>query len=100
MKIILCDSAVFEVEDPLEGPVGEQVNLLQVWAPQWNGAELFPNPWSQMQIQRFPGADSHCHEDAQEAKLDHVILWEGRWIQQEPFIEQSQRQKVKVTLRK
>lgn len=81
MKVILCDSAVFQVKDPLEGSVGEQVHLLQIRASQWNRAELFPNPRSQMQIQWFSGADSHCHEDPQEVKLDHVILRIRRWIQ-------------------
>lgn len=74
MEIVLCDSTVFQVKDALEGAVGEQVYLLQVRPSQWHRAQLFPHPRSQMQVQRFLGADSHSHEDAQEAKLDHVII--------------------------
>lgn len=74
MEIILSDSTVLEVEDALEGAVGEQVHLLQVRPSQWHRAELLPHPRSQMQVQRFFGTYSHRHEDPQEAKLDHVIL--------------------------
>lgn len=81
MEIILCDSTVIQVKDALECAVGEQVHLLQVGPSQWHRAELFPHPGSQMQVQRFLGADSHRHEDTQEAKLNHVIFWERRWVQ-------------------
>ena len=84
VEIILCDSTVFQVKDALEGAVGEQVHLLQVRPSQGHRAELFPHPRGQMQVQRFLGADGHRHEDAQEAKLDHVILRECSWVQQKP----------------
>lgn len=84
VEIILCDPTVFQVEDALEGAVGEQVDLLKVRPPQWHRAELFPHPWSQMQVQRLLGANGHSHQDAQEAKLDHVIVRECGRVQKEP----------------
>lgn len=36
MEIVLRDAAVFEVQDPLQRAVVEQVHLLQVGAPQWH----------------------------------------------------------------
>lgn len=95
VEIILCDSTVFQVKDALEGAVGEQVHLLQVGPSQWHRAELFPHPRGQMQVQRFLGADGHRHEDAQEAKLDHVILRECSGVQQKP---EKQRERKRLFL--
>lgn len=85
MEIVLSDSTVFEVKDALEVAVGEQVHLLQVSSPEWHRAKLLPHPRSQMQVQRFLSADGHCHQDTQEAKLDHVVIRVRRWIKQEPM---------------
>lgn len=84
MEIVLSDFTVFEVKDALEVAVGEQVHLLQVSSPEWHRAKLLPHPRSQMKVQRFLSAHGHCHQDTQEAKLDHVIIRVRRWIKQEP----------------
>ncbi|TNN85306.1 hypothetical protein EYF80_004328 [Liparis tanakae] len=85
-------TAQHAVKNALQGAVGEQVHLLQVRLSQWHRAQLLPHPGSQMQVQRFLGADSHSHEDTQEAELDQVILRERRRVQQEPVGVHGQRQ--------
>lgn len=84
MEILLGDAAVFNVKNAFERLHIKEVDLLQVLQQQGDAAQLFPHQRSQVEVQGLLGADGHAHQDAQELKLEHVLIQAGRRVQEEP----------------
>lgn len=74
VEVLLSDAAVLQVQDAVECLDVQQVHLLQVLQHQRDATQLLPHQRSQMQVQRFLGADGHAHQDAQEFKLQQMLI--------------------------
>ena len=84
MEVLLGDAAVFNVKNAFERLHIEEVHFLQVLQLQGDAAQLLPHQRGQVQVQRLLGADGHAHQDAQEPKLQHVLVHAGRRVEEEP----------------
>lgn len=84
MEIILSDTTVFNVKNAFKRLHTEQVYFLKVLQLQWDAAQLLPDQWGQMQVQRLLGPDGHAHENAQKLELEHVLIQAGRWVEEKP----------------
>ena len=87
MEVLLGDAAVFNVKNALERLHVEEVDFLQILREQGDAAQLFPHQRSQVQVQRFLGADGDSHQNPHELKLEHVLVQTGRRVEEEPEAE-------------